>query len=114
MELQVLKSTADGVGAREFYNKLTKPMVGWEGEIRDIVLRKKQVRALWVAIVCFVFDLSAGEEDLCPTQYPHRRWRSSAQGVSTDLCWGHPELRRAEAAQLNRRISCNGSIVVQI
>jgi len=48
VELQVLKSTADGVGAREFYGKLTKPIAGWEGEIRDIVLQKKLPRKLFV------------------------------------------------------------------
>lgn len=44
VELQVLKGTADGPGAKEFYNKLTKPIAGWEGEIRDVVLQKKLVR----------------------------------------------------------------------
>ena len=53
IELQVLKSTADGKGAREFYNKLTKPIQGWEGEIRDIVLRKKLVRFL----IFYVFNV---------------------------------------------------------
>ena len=46
IELQVRKSTADATGSREFYSKLTKPIQGWEGEIRDIVLRKKLVRFL--------------------------------------------------------------------
>lgn len=44
VDLQVRKSTADSVGAREFYLNLTKPRSGWEGEIRDIVLKKKLVR----------------------------------------------------------------------
>lgn len=44
VELQVRKSTADAAGAREFYTNLTKPLSGWEGEIRDVVLRKKLVR----------------------------------------------------------------------
>ena len=44
IELQVRKSTADAKGSREYYNNLTKPIQGWEGEIRDIVLRKKLVR----------------------------------------------------------------------
>ena len=44
IELQVRKSTADAIGSREFYNNLTEPIQGWEGEIRDIVLRKKLVR----------------------------------------------------------------------
>jgi hypothetical protein len=43
IELQVRKSTADAKGSREFYNNLTKPIQGWEGEIRDFVLQKKQV-----------------------------------------------------------------------
>lgn len=44
IELQVRKSTADATGSREYYNSLTKPIEGWEGEIRDMVLRKKLVR----------------------------------------------------------------------
>ncbi|KAG6866907.1 hypothetical protein C0991_003822 [Blastosporella zonata] len=48
ISLQVYKSTADGVGAREFYNNLTKPLPGWEGDIRDLVLRKKQPRKIFV------------------------------------------------------------------
>lgn len=43
VELQVRKSTADAAGAREYYTTLTKPIPGWEGEIRDMVLRKKLV-----------------------------------------------------------------------
>lgn len=39
----VRKSTADGAGAREFYTALTKPIEGWEGEIRDLVLKKRLV-----------------------------------------------------------------------
>ncbi|KAJ3559406.1 hypothetical protein NM688_g375 [Phlebia brevispora] len=42
IDLQVRKSTADGPGARAFYTELTTPLPGWEGEIRDIVLKKKQ------------------------------------------------------------------------
>ncbi|KAG6877715.1 hypothetical protein C0993_004810, partial [Termitomyces sp. T159_Od127] len=48
VSLQVYKSTADGPGAREFYNKLTKPLPGWEGDIRNIVLRKKLPRKIFV------------------------------------------------------------------
>jgi dipeptidyl-peptidase-3 len=43
VELQVRKSTADAAGSREFYTNLTKPLAGWEGEIRDLVLKKKLV-----------------------------------------------------------------------
>ncbi|KAG5342740.1 hypothetical protein C0989_008689 [Termitomyces sp. Mn162] len=48
VNLQVYKSTADGAGAREFYNKLTKPLPGWEGDIRNLVLRKKLPRKIFV------------------------------------------------------------------
>jgi len=48
IELQVRKSTADAIGAREFYTKLTKPISGWEGEIRNMVLQKKLPRKLFV------------------------------------------------------------------
>jgi len=44
IELQVRKSTADAAGSREFYTELTTPLPGWDGEIRDLVLRKKLVR----------------------------------------------------------------------
>lgn len=44
VDLQVRKSTADGAGAREFYTELTTPFPGWDGELRDLVLRKKLVR----------------------------------------------------------------------
>ena len=43
VELQVRKSTADGAGARDYYTKLTTPLPGWDGEIRDLVLKKKLV-----------------------------------------------------------------------
>lgn len=41
IELQVRKSTADGAGARKFYTDLTTPFQGWDGEYRDLVLKKK-------------------------------------------------------------------------
>ena len=44
VNIQVRKSTADGAGAREYYTELTTPLPGWEGELRDLVLRKKLVR----------------------------------------------------------------------
>jgi len=56
VELQVRKSTADGAGAREFYTKLTTPFPGWEGEIRDLVLKKKLPRKLFVQPNTFVVD----------------------------------------------------------
>ena len=54
VELQVRKSTADGAGARDFYTKLTTPLDGWEGAIRDVVLRKKQPRKVFVQPNTFV------------------------------------------------------------
>jgi dipeptidyl-peptidase III len=47
VELQVRKSIADGEGAREYYEKLTNPLPGWDGELRDFVLAKKQVGVLF-------------------------------------------------------------------
>jgi len=48
VELQVRKSIADGEGAREYYEKLTNPLPGWDGELRDFVLAKKQPRKIFV------------------------------------------------------------------
>jgi len=54
IELQVRKSTADGAGARDFYTKLTTPLEGYDGEIRDLVLKKKQPRKIFVQPNTFV------------------------------------------------------------
>ncbi|KAL0570305.1 hypothetical protein V5O48_011656 [Marasmius crinis-equi] len=54
IELQVRKSTADGAGAREFYTALTKPIAGWEGEIRDLVLCKKLPRKIFMQPITFL------------------------------------------------------------
>lgn len=43
VELQVRRSIADGAGAKKFYTDLTTPLEGWEGHIREVVLRKRQV-----------------------------------------------------------------------
>ncbi|KIK54670.1 hypothetical protein GYMLUDRAFT_48591 [Collybiopsis luxurians FD-317 M1] len=48
VSLQVYKSTADGAGARKFYTELTTPLPGWDGEIRDLVLKKKLPRKIFV------------------------------------------------------------------
>ncbi|KAF8317582.1 aflatoxin-detoxifizyme [Clavulina sp. PMI_390] len=48
LELQVRKSTADGEGARQYYTELTNPLPGWEGELRDLVISKKQPRKVFV------------------------------------------------------------------
>jgi dipeptidyl-peptidase III len=44
VELQVRKSTADGAGAKKFYNDLTTPLPGWDAHIRELVMSKRQVR----------------------------------------------------------------------
>ncbi|KAJ3503498.1 hypothetical protein NLJ89_g8405 [Agrocybe chaxingu] len=54
IDLQVRKSTADAAGAREFYNTLTAPIPGWEGEIRNLVLQKKLPRKIFVQPNTFV------------------------------------------------------------
>ena len=54
VEPQVRKSTADGAGARAFYTELTTPLPGWDGELRDLVLRKKQPRKVFVQPNTFV------------------------------------------------------------
>ncbi|KAF8964677.1 aflatoxin-detoxifizyme [Flammula alnicola] len=56
VELQVRKSTADAAGSREFYTTLTKPIAAWEGEIRDMVLRKKLPRKIFVQPNTVVVD----------------------------------------------------------
>ncbi|KAG1890987.1 peptidase family M49-domain-containing protein [Suillus subluteus] len=56
IDLQVRKSTADGAGARDFYTKLTTPLPGWDGEIRDVVLKKKQPRKMMMQPNTFVVD----------------------------------------------------------
>lgn len=43
VELQVRKSTADGPGAKMFYNELTTPLPGFDAAIRDMVIERKLV-----------------------------------------------------------------------
>lgn len=85
VDLQVRKSTADGVGARDFYTKLTTPLPGWENEIRNVVLKKKLVRG----------DLEIGWDKRCThhfvasevvaaAQYFRRGWTSRTERVSLD------------------------------
>jgi len=54
IELQVRKSTADGEGAKEFYTELTRPPPEWEGEIRDLVLKKKLPRKIFIQPNTFI------------------------------------------------------------
>jgi hypothetical protein len=71
IELQVRKSTADGKGAKEFYTDLTTPPPGWDGEIRDLVLKKKLVGTPPDTLFVLLRHCSAASEDFCPTQYLH-------------------------------------------
>ncbi|KAJ3796999.1 aflatoxin-detoxifizyme [Lentinula aff. detonsa] len=65
VSLQVYKSTADGAGARKFYTELTTPLPGWDGEIRDLVLKKKLPRKIFVQPTTSIVD---GEVQL--KEYP--------------------------------------------
>ncbi|KLO18539.1 aflatoxin-detoxifizyme [Schizopora paradoxa] len=56
VDLQVRKSTADATGAREYYTTLTTPIEGWEGELRDLVLKKKQPRKQFVQPNTFIIN----------------------------------------------------------
>ncbi|EIW85196.1 aflatoxin-detoxifizyme [Coniophora puteana RWD-64-598 SS2] len=56
IDLQVRKSTADGPGAREFYRTLTTPVAGWESDIREVVLKKKLPRKVFVQPNTFVVN----------------------------------------------------------
>ena len=48
VDLQVYRATADAVGATEFYTELTSPPDDWTGELRELVLNKKQVSLLLI------------------------------------------------------------------
>jgi len=68
VDLQVRKSVADGDGGRAFYENLTNPPAHWLGDVRDMVLEKKQPRKILVhpntvvqggKVVLKEYDLSA-------------------------------------------------------
>lgn len=67
VDLQVRKSVADGAGARSFYQELTTPLPGWAGEIRDLVLKKKQVSSgqCPVYLVLILIFFSSLESSSC-------------------------------------------------
>jgi dipeptidyl-peptidase-3 len=52
VDLQVRKSTADAEGAKQFYEALTNPKPEWTGELRELVLFKKQVYTSLVQLAC--------------------------------------------------------------
>jgi len=68
LELQVRKSIADGEGAREYYKNLTNPLPSWEGELRDLVIAKKQPRTIFVQpnLVLANGSVQLKEYDLSP------------------------------------------------
>ncbi|KAH9966659.1 aflatoxin-detoxifizyme [Russula dissimulans] len=67
VDLQVRKSTADGAGARQFYTQLTTPLPGWDKDIRDIVLKKKMPRKLFVQPNTFI---QGGDGEVVLKDYP--------------------------------------------
>src|SRR6266550_110405 len=81
VELQVRKSTADGPGAREYYTQLTKPISGWEREIRDLVLKKKQVWALPQLVRIFINDEHKATQNFCSTEYFHCQRRGQVERI---------------------------------
>lgn len=50
-QLQIRKSVADGPGARAYYTDLTTPSKDWLTDLRDLVLRKKQVGQLFIHVL---------------------------------------------------------------
>lgn len=86
VELQVRKSTADGAGAREFYTELTKPPPEWEGEVRDLVLKKKLVCVSAMALLIFTENSSAASKDFYPTKHLCRERRGCPQRIPTHSC----------------------------
>ncbi|KAJ7449805.1 aflatoxin-detoxifizyme [Mycena latifolia] len=54
VELQVRKSTADGAGARQYYTDLTTPMDVFTAELRNLVLKKKLARKIFVQPTLFI------------------------------------------------------------
>ncbi|KAJ6596888.1 aflatoxin-detoxifizyme [Mycena vulgaris] len=54
VELQVRKSTADGAGARQYYTNLTTPMDVFTPELRNLVLKKKLARKIFVQPTLFI------------------------------------------------------------
>ena len=98
VELQVRKSTADGAGARAFYTELTTPLPGWDGEIRDLVLKKKQVSGLSRGTEQCPADCDGlAAQALLATQHFRRGRQGRAEGLPSDSRGHHRELRRARS-----------------
>ena len=115
VELQVRKSTADGAGAREFYTALTEPFPGWDGELRDLVLRKKLVRPSRSRGRCSPpyprvlpsgadVGFGAAPEDLRAAEHVRRERRGRAQGVPAHAGRRDRELHRAQALNLRGHV----------
>src|SRR5260221_82530 len=89
VDLQIRKSLADGEGARKYYEALTEPHPGWEGELRDLVLVKKQVSSIYGPnLVYYVYHNNSASylvftaaQDLRSTEYLRSGWGSATEGV---------------------------------
>ncbi|PLW35306.1 hypothetical protein PCANC_16424 [Puccinia coronata f. sp. avenae] len=75
VEIQIRKSVADGKGAQKFYKELTTPPDKvWETELRELVIRKKQARKIFVQPNTLLVPSSSpdndGEDDVRLVEYP--------------------------------------------
>lgn len=61
LQLQIRKSIADGPGARAYYTDLTTPPTEWLAELRDLVLKKKQVGHLPFSCLRVDGDILGGQ-----------------------------------------------------
>ena len=56
-QLQIRKSIADGPGVTAYYTELTTPPKEWVADLRDLVLKKKQVSRPLFSYLCVDDDL---------------------------------------------------------
>ena len=86
-QLQIRKSVADGPGARAFYTDLTTPPKGWLTDLRDLVLRKKQVSRLFIPVLVpsqrYAWWTIA-PQDYAPGEHGRRGWKSRVEGIPFD------------------------------
>ena len=87
-QLQIRKSVADGPGARAYYTDLTTPPKDWLTDLRDLVLKKKQVGCLF--ILGFVLSRrytwrTIAPQDHAPGEHGRRRWKSRIEGIPIDF-----------------------------
>lgn len=86
-QLQIRKSVADGPGARAYYTDLTTPPKDWVTELRDLVLKKKQVSRLFIPVpvssrrhACS----TTAAQDLAPSKHDRCGWKSRIERISFD------------------------------